>query len=98
MEDKCMKNQKTISLKQWGSQFTKAQKQKAKKANNYYAVVEEFKKTRKELGLTQQELANKIGTDRTVITKIETGARNTTLNSLMMFAEGMDKKLKISFV
>ena len=93
-----MKNTNQISLNQWSKQFTKAQKQKAKKANNYYAVVEEFKKTRKELGLTQQELADKIGIDRTVITKIETGARNTTLSSLMMFAEGMDKKLKISFV
>lgn len=93
-----MKNTNTISLNQWSKQFTRTQKKQAKKANNYYAVVEEFKKTRKELGLTQQELANKIGIDRTVITKIETGARNTTLNSLIMIAEAMDKKLKISFV
>ncbi|MEN8253338.1 MAG: helix-turn-helix transcriptional regulator [Patescibacteria group bacterium] len=93
-----MKKNNTISLNQWGQQFTPAQKQKAKKANDYYAVVEEFKKTRRKLGLTQQQLADKVGTDRTVVTKIETGARNTTLNSLMMFAEGMDKKLKISFV
>lgn len=61
-------------------------------------MVVEFKKTRKKLGLTQQQLANKSGIDRTVITKIETGARNTTLNSLMMFAEAMDKKMRISFV
>jgi len=92
-----MKNN-TVSLNQWSKQFTPAQKQKAKKANNYYAVVEEFQKTRKKLGLTQQQLADKVGIDRTVITKIETGARNTTLNSLMMFADALDKKLKISFV
>ncbi len=92
-----MKN-KAISLNQWSKQFTPAQKQKAKLANNYYAVVAEFQKTRKNLGLTQQQLANKSGIDRTVIAKIETGARNTTLNSLMMLADALDKKLKISFV
>ncbi|MBU0974234.1 helix-turn-helix transcriptional regulator [Patescibacteria group bacterium] len=92
-----MKNN-NVSLNEWGKQFSLAQKKNAKKANNYYAVVEEFKKIRKELGFTQQELADKMGIDRTVITKIETGARNTTLKSLIMFAEGMDKKLKISFV
>ncbi|NCO12557.1 MAG: hypothetical protein AUJ41_00420 [Candidatus Pacebacteria bacterium CG1_02_43_31] len=92
-----MKNN-NVSLKEWGKQFSLSQKKNAKKANNYYVVVEEFKKIRKELGFTQQELADKMGIDRTVITKIETGARNTTLNSLIKFAEGMDKKLKISFV
>lgn len=93
-----MKNKTAIPLKEWNKQFTLAQKQKAKITNNYYAVVEEFKKTRKKLGLTQQQLADKAGIDRTVVTKIETGARNTTLSTLMMFADAMDKKLKISFV
>lgn len=88
----------TITPTDWGKQFTPAQKKQAKKTNDCYAVVAEFKKTRKKLGLTQQQLANKSGIDRTVITKIETGARNTTLNSLMMFAEAMDKKMRISFV
>ncbi len=93
-----MKNKTTIPLHQWSQQFTPAQKKNAQKANNYYAVVEEFKKTRKKLGLTQQQLADKAKIDRTVVTKIETGARNTTINSLMIFAEAMGKKLKISFV
>lgn len=92
-----MKN-KPIALNQWSEKFTRSQKQKAKIDNNYHEVIKEFKETRKKLGLTQQELADKANTDRTVITKIETGARNTTLSSLMMLAEAMDKKLKISFV
>ncbi len=87
-----------ISLEKWGEQFTPAQKQKAKQDNDYYAVVAEFQKTRKNLGFTQQQLSDKSGIDRTVIAKIETGARNTTLSSLMMFADALDKKLKISFV
>jgi DNA-binding XRE family transcriptional regulator len=93
-----MNNKKTVSLKDWGKQFSLEQKAQAKKSNNYYAVVKEFKEIRKELGLTQQQLADKAGIDRTMITKIETGARNTTVASLMMMAKAMDKKLKISFV
>lgn len=92
-----MKNN-AIFLEKWSKQFTAAQKQKAKRENDYYAVVAEFQKTRKKLGLTQQQLSDKSGIDRTVIAKIETGARNTTLSSLMMFADALDKKLKISFV
>jgi DNA-binding XRE family transcriptional regulator len=92
-----MKNN-SMPLSQWSKQFTPAQKNKAKAENNYYEVVKEFKETRKKLGLTQQQLADKAGIDRTVIAKIETGARNTTINSLQMLAEAMDKKLKISFV
>lgn len=88
----------TVSLTQWSNQFTPAQKQKAKRTNDYYSVVAEFQKTRKKLGLTQQQVADKSGIDRTVIAKIETGARNTTLNSLIIFSEALDKKLKISFV
>jgi len=89
---------KTIPLSEWSKQFTPTQISKAKAENNYYEVIKEFKETRKSLGLTQQQLADKAGIDRTVITKIETGARNTTISSLQMLAEAMDKKLKISFV
>lgn len=88
----------SIPLEQWSKQFTSAQVSKAKTENNYYEAVKEFKETRVKLGLTQQQLADIAGIDRTVITKIETGARNTTISSLQMLAEAMDKKLKISFV
>ncbi len=93
-----MKNNQDISLTKWSKQFTPAQKKVAKKANNYFEVVAEFKKTRQELGLTQEEIAKKAGIDRSTIAKIETGARNTTIGSLLILAEAMDKKLKIDFV
>lgn len=87
----------SITYEEWSKQFTPEQKEKARKAVNYYAVVAEFEKTRKDLGITQQQLADKSGIERTVITKIENGARNATIKSLMMIAEAMDKKLKIVF-
>lgn len=87
-----------ISLAKWSEQFSSTQKKVAKKANNYYEVVAEFKKTRQELGLTQADIAQKAGIDRSTIAKIETGSRNTTIGSLIVLAEAMDKKLKINFV
>ena len=93
-----MKQITDSTLTAWGKQFNSKQKKVAKATNNYYEVVKEFKKTRQSLGLTQQEIANRAGIDRTIITKIESGSRNTTINSLIMLAEAMDKKLKINFV
>lgn len=93
-----MKKNKDLTLTTWGKKFSKEQKKSAKASNNYYEVIKEFKKTRQSLGLTQQEVAEKSGIDRTIITKIESGTRNTTINSLIMLAEAMDKKLKIDFV
>lgn len=93
-----MNQNKTIPLKEWSQQFSPEEKTAARRENDYSAVVSEFKKTRNKLGLTQQQLADKTGVDRTVVAKIETGARNTTVLSLMKFAEAMDKKLQIRFV
>jgi len=42
-----MENKNIIPLSQWSKQFTTAQKDQAKKTNNYYAVVQEFKMARK---------------------------------------------------
>lgn len=93
-----MKNNKDLQLNEWSRQFSPTQKKVAKKANNYFEVVAEFKKTRQELGLTQADIAQKSGIDRSTIAKIETGSRNTTIGSLLILAEAMDKKLKINFV
>ena len=53
-----MKNN-NVSLKEWGKQFSLSQKKNAKKANNYYVVVEEFKKIRKELVLLNKNWQTK---------------------------------------
>ncbi len=55
-----MKNKQDLSLQEWGKQFSSAQKKAAQQANNYYEVVAEFKRARKELGLTQQAVADRI--------------------------------------
>lgn len=40
-----MQTQNTISLAKWGEQFSKEQKEEAKRANNYYEVSKKFTET-----------------------------------------------------
>ena len=52
---------------------------------------------RKTLGLTQAELAEKTGIRQSNISRIESGAASPTIDTLARLAEGMGKKLVISF-
>ena len=48
--------------------------------------------------LTQKELAAKSGIPRTVISRIESGKRNITLETLMNIAESLGEEVEIRFV
>lgn len=52
---------------------------------------------RKDLGLTQQQLADKIGVPQPTIARWETGHGNITINNLQKIANAAHKKLAISF-
>jgi transcriptional regulator with XRE-family HTH domain len=58
----------------------------------------ELHRLRKRLRLTQKELAKRSSVPRTTISKIESGDRNVTIETLSKLAYGMGKSLKISFV
>ena len=55
-------------------------------------------KARKYKNLTQQELADIVGTDRARISKIESGNANPTIAQLTKIANAMDMELKIDFI
>ena len=55
-------------------------------------------KSRKYRNLTQQELADIMGMDRTRISKIERINANPTVALLEKFAEAMNMTLKIDFI
>ena len=57
-----------------------------------------LKELRKESKLTQEQLANYLKVDQTLITKLENGTRNPSVNLLKRLAEGMGMVLKIEFV
>lgn len=64
----------------------------------FYDLILEIIHRRKELGLTQQELADKVGTYQSNISKIEAGEVNVRLSTLVDIAEALETRLQIWFV
>lgn len=59
-------------------------------------VVRQLKETRKELQLTQELLAERAGTKKSNISRLESGNYNPSLDFLIKIAGCMGKKLKIT--
>lgn len=57
-----------------------------------------FKQTRKELGLTQEYIAQKLGTKKSSISRIENHAVDIKLSTLQNFANAMGKEVKVEIV
>jgi DNA-binding XRE family transcriptional regulator len=64
----------------------------------YYSTLMDLYKVRSTSGITQQELADRSGIPRATISKIESGVRNVTIETLMKLAEALGKKLEINLV
>jgi len=62
-----------------------------------YEIISAIIKTRKELGITQLELAKRMGTDQSRISKMERGTLNPSLDFIKRLADAMGKKVHISF-
>lgn len=62
-----------------------------------YEIISAIIKARKELGLTQLELAKRMGTDQSRISKMERGTLNPSLDFIKRLADAMGKKVHISF-
>lgn len=61
-----------------------------------FAVIEMIIKKRIEKGLSQKELARKIGTKQSAISRLESGTYNPSLSFLQKVGEALGAKLKIS--
>ena len=61
-----------------------------------FAVIEMIIKKRIERGLSQKELARKIGTKQSAISRLESGTYNPSLSFLQKVGEALGTKLKIS--
>jgi len=59
---------------------------------------ENFARTRKALGITQAELAERTGLQQAAISRFERGLSNPTLKTLEMLAEGIGTDLHIGFL
>ncbi len=84
--------------------ITKRKKNDPEFAENYEIGYGNFKiglvlrKLRKESGITQEELAKKLKTKKSVISRIENHAEDIRLSTLNKYAEILGKSLKIQFI
>jgi HTH-type transcriptional regulator/antitoxin HipB len=83
--------------------YIKERKQKDKKfALKFYEEFEKFKigillrKARNEAKITQTELANRLNTKKSSISRIENHAEDIKLSTLVKVATALNKQLKIS--
>ena len=73
-------------------------------ADNYDEGYQSFKfgfllkKARKEAGLTQMDLASKLHTQKSAISRIENHSEDVKLSTLERFAAALGKKLEIHLV
>ena len=61
-----------------------------------FEVVSLFIKRRMEEGFTQGDLARRIGTKQSAVSRFESGGYNPTLNFLQKMAEGLNTKIKVT--
>jgi len=61
-----------------------------------FAVIEMIIKRRIESRLSQKELAQRIGTKQSAISRLESGTYNPSLSFLKKVADALDARLKIS--
>ena len=62
-----------------------------------YEAIEQIIKARKEQNMTQEELARRIGTQKSNISRLESGNYNPTLDLLTKIAGALGKNLNIRF-
>lgn len=61
-----------------------------------YEMARQLIRARLESGMTQKELAEKIGTRQSNISRIERGQQNTSIGMLNKVARGLGKKLHVT--
>lgn len=87
--------QHAIALKDLSEQFTPAERTVIEAEKKYYKLVIALKAKREGLGLTQEKLATMSNVPRTTITKVESGSRNATLETLMRMAEALGSSVEL---
>lgn len=103
MKSKMIRKNKYIGSSDFDEDLKKELKNpEFKKWYDYYGkqleVAFAVHQTRKKRGLSQAQLAKKIGTSQSNVARMETGQQNFTTDTLQKIAEALDKKLRIEFV
>ena len=71
--------------------------EEVKKLRPEYEIIKQVIKARMEQKISQEELARRIGTKQSNISRLESGGYNPSLRFLKKVAQGLGKELHISF-
>ena len=83
---------------QYGNIGTKKRDEFEKKAQ-YFVISETLKEARKKTRMTQEQLAEKVGTKKSYISRIENGKCDIQLSTLYrIFEEGLGKRINLLIV
>ena len=63
-----------------------------------FCLAQTLKEERKRAGLTQQELAERIGTKKTYISRLENGKADIQLSTLFRIFEGLGRRISVTIV
>ena len=75
-----------------------AEREEFDKETEAFCLAQTLKEERKRAGLTQEELAEKIGTKKTYISRIENGKADIQLNTLFRIFEGLGKRVSLTIL
>lgn len=92
---KANKKALSITVAEFGQDLTVEDRKIINAEKKYYQIVTTLRDKRNSLGLTQEKLAKLSKVPRTTITKVESGSRNATLQTLMALAESMGKTIEL---
>ena len=92
-----MLTHKQLRVKALGNSDVKAE---FDKLNDEYALLDEFLKARAAQGLTQAQVAEKIGTTQSAVARMESGSgkHSPSLATLSKYAEALDCRLEVRLV
>jgi HTH-type transcriptional regulator / antitoxin HipB len=66
---------------------------------NYFVICQMLKEARKEANITQEELAEKIGTQKSYISRLENGKCDIQLSTLFkIFETGLGRQIRLTIV
>ena len=89
-----LNNANNLLDKKYGREDTASREEFNKEAIAYY-YGEILKQRRKDLNLTQENLADKVGLKRSYIAKIEKGATDMQISSLVRISKALDLNLTL---
>lgn len=86
----------TVLASKYGAPGTESRKAfEARARAYYYGII--LRDRRKELGITQNELAERVGTARSYISRVERGETDMQLSSFFRIADALRMDLSIEF-